>query len=78
MNPEMENQGPSIRLPHVLLAIGVNLLVLAELTYAVYTASAAPDAFTGVFMKVFFGMLAPTLAAAFFLKRRLRQAVNRL
>lgn len=72
MDPVKENQGPNLSLPQVLFAVGVNLLVLAELSFAVYTAAADPENFTLVFMKTFFGMLVPTMLAAFFLKRRLR------
>jgi hypothetical protein len=61
-----------------LLAIVMNLLVLAELCVAMYMAAAAPDEFTAVFVKAFFGMLIPTLAAGHFLKRRLRAAAVRV
>ena len=74
MDPVEENQGPDLSLTQVMFAIGVNLLVLAELSFAVYTAAADPENFTLVFMKAFFGMLLPTMIATFLLKRWLRPA----
>ncbi len=74
MDPVQENEGPNLSLTQVMFAIGVNMLVLAELSFAVFRAAADPDNFTLVFMKVFFVMLIPTLIAAFLLKRRLRPA----
>ncbi|MCU0559691.1 MAG: hypothetical protein MUD16_05795 [Desulfobacterales bacterium] len=59
---------------HWLLAVVMNLLVLAELCVAMYLAAAAPDEFTAVFVKAFFGMLIPTLIAGRFLRRRLQAA----
>jgi hypothetical protein len=77
MDPVEESQGPGLSLTQVAFAVGVNLLVLAELSFAVFSAAADPDNFTLVFMKSFFVLLAPTLLAAFFLKRRLRPAAGR-
>ncbi|MFO7710125.1 MAG: hypothetical protein R6V84_18300 [Desulfobacterales bacterium] len=57
-----------------LLAVAINVLMLAELCIAMYLASANPDTFTTTFIKAFFGMLIPTLIAGRFLRRRLRAA----
>ena len=77
MDPIIENQGQNLSLPRVMFALGVNLTVLAELCVAIYAAAAEPEDFTMVFMKVFFGMLVPTLLAVFFLKRRRLPAAGR-
>ena len=57
-----------------LLAIAINVAMLAELCIAMYLAAASPDSFTATFIKAFFGMLIPTLIAGHLLKRRLRTA----
>ncbi|MCU0604948.1 MAG: hypothetical protein MUC33_20045 [Desulfobacterales bacterium] len=57
-----------------LLAVAINVLMLAELCVAMYLAAASPDAFTATFIKAFFGMLIPTLVVGHLLKRRLRAA----
>lgn len=57
-----------------LLAVAINVLMLAELCIAMYIAAASPDSFTTTFIKAFFGMLIPTLIAGHLLKRRLRAA----
>ncbi len=57
----------------ILFAVGVNLAVLAELCLAMaFAAQAPPEQFTGVFFKIFFGLLAPTLVVAALGKRLLR------
>ncbi len=61
-----------------LLAVAVNMLMLAELCLAMYLAAASPDTFTATFVKAFFGMLIPTLMVGHFLKRRLRSAAVRV
>jgi hypothetical protein len=46
-----------------LALICLDVALLAEVTISVYMASKQPEAFTPVFMKVFFTMLIPTLIA---------------
>ncbi len=55
----------------LIFVLGVNLVVLAELCVAMAFASAAPERFTAVFLKVFFGLLVPTLLLAALVKRRI-------
>jgi hypothetical protein len=50
----------------------MDVAMLAEVTLSVYLASRQPDDFTPIFMKVFFSMLIPTIAAGIFAIRRLR------
>lgn len=52
-----------------IFALVVNLLVLGELTIAMYFASKTPESMTPVFFKIFFGLLLPTLVGAIFVKR---------
>ena len=52
--------------------VAMDVAMLAEVTISVYLASKQPDEFTPVFMKVFFSMLIPTLAAGIFAIRRFR------
>ena len=52
--------------------VAMDVAMLAEVTLSVYLASKQPDEFTPVFMKVFFSMLIPTLAAGIFAIRRFR------
>jgi hypothetical protein len=68
------NEAAQMNIGHLMLVIFLNVLVLAELCIAMYMASADPENFTPVFMKVFFGLLIPTLTAGFYLKRRLASA----
>lgn len=68
------NEAAQMNIGHLMLVIFLNLLVLAELCIAMYMASADPENLTPVFMKVFFGLLIPTLTAGFYLKRRLASA----
>lgn len=56
---------------HGMVAVAINLLVLAELCIAMAFASSAADDFTATFLKWFFGMLVPTLALGIFARRRL-------
>jgi hypothetical protein len=49
-----------------------------ELAAAMYVASVHPDEFELMFMKSFFGMLIPTLAICFLVKRMLRRAPERV
>lgn len=57
---------------HWMLVIVMNVLVLAELCIAMYLAASGTEDFTATFMKVFFGMLIPTLVVGSLAKRRLR------
>ncbi|MDL2267301.1 hypothetical protein LJC46_04855 [Desulfovibrio sp. OttesenSCG-928-G15] len=57
-----------------IFAIGINILVISELTVAMYMASLQPDEFTPVFFKVFFGLLVPTLIGAFVGRRMIAKA----
>ena len=50
----------------------MDVAMLAEVTLSVYLASRQPDEFTPIFMKVFFSMLIPTIAAGIFAIRRFR------
>lgn len=54
---------------HKLLVVGINVLVLAALTIAMYQASLFPDEFTPIFFKTLFTLLAPTLLLGFAGKR---------
>lgn len=57
-----------------IFAIGINILVITELTVAMYMASLQPDEFTPVFFKVFFSLLVPTLIGAFIGRRMIAKA----
>lgn len=59
-----------------LAVILLDVAVLAEVTVSVYMASRNPDMFTPVFMKVFFSLALPTLAAGIYAIRRLRTRNN--
>ena len=62
----------TISLPHLIRVAIINLLVLAELFFAVYKASQNPDEFTPVFYKVFFALFLPTLILGIYSKRFIR------
>lgn len=53
--------------------VTIDVLVLGYLCLAMYQAHHHPETFTPTFMKTFFGLLLPTLAAALILRRRLRR-----
>jgi hypothetical protein len=78
----MENsgkvKGPEMNTRNWLLVIVVDVLILVELAAAMYVASVHPDEFELMFMKSFFGMLIPTLAICFLVKRMLRRAPERV
>jgi hypothetical protein len=57
---------------HWMLVIVMNVLVLAELCLSMYLAVSSTEDFTATFIKVFFGMLIPTLVIGALAKRRLR------
>lgn len=59
-----------------ILVLTVNLLVLAALTVAMYLAAQEPEEFTLVFLKVFGGLLAPTIVLGIAGKRWLRRSIN--
>jgi hypothetical protein len=57
---------------HWILVIAMNVLVLAELCLSMHLAVSSTEDFTATFIKVFFGMLIPTLVIGALAKRRLR------
>jgi hypothetical protein len=57
---------------HWILVIAMNVLVLTELCLSMYLAVSGTEDFTATFIKVFFGMLIPTLVIGALAKRRLR------
>lgn len=57
------------------IIIGVtDVLILAELTFAIYMANLNPEEFTSVFFKYFFAAFVPTIVVAIMLVRRLRES----
>jgi hypothetical protein len=78
MNNSEEVKAPEMNTRNWLLVMVVDVLILVELAVAMYMASVHPDEFELMFMKSFFGMLVPTLAACFLAKRMLRRAPERL
>lgn len=59
------------------IIIGVtDVLILAELTFAIYMANLNPDEFTSVFFKYFFAAFVPTIIAAIVLVKRLQVPVQ--
>jgi hypothetical protein len=74
MENSEEVKGPEMKARNWLLVIAVDVLILVELAAAMYVASVYPDEFELMFMKSFFGMLIPTLALSFLVKRMLRRA----
>ncbi len=60
-----------------LFAVCVNVLVLAELTLAMYFAAQDPDRLTPVFFKIFFSLLVPTIIAAIIGRRLIARAESR-
>jgi len=59
-------------LAHIILVVTVNILVLVELSIAMYIGHLNRDEFSPVFFKVFFSLLVPTLILAAICKRLLR------
>jgi hypothetical protein len=55
------------------LVVLIDLAVLAELCWAIRAAAGDMDTFTPVFLKTFFALLLPTLAAAFIANRMLKR-----
>jgi hypothetical protein len=78
----MENveavKGPEMNTRNWILVLVVDVLILLELASAMYVASVHPDEFELMFMKSFFGMLVPTLAVSFLVKRIFRRAPERV
>ncbi|MDR2694803.1 MAG: hypothetical protein LBC79_00280 [Deltaproteobacteria bacterium] len=62
----------TLSLPHIIRVVTVNVLVLAELSVAMYLATQNPEEFTPTFFKVFFSLLVPTLILAAVSKRFIR------
>lgn len=60
-----------------LFAVFVNLLVLAELTAAMYFAALEPDRLTPMFFKIFFSLLIPTIICAFVGRKLIARAERR-
>lgn len=60
-----------------LLALVINLLVLAELFIAIYYASGDPNEFTPRVFSMFFSLLLPTLILGWLVKRYLSHKQNR-
>ena len=58
----------------VFFAIFVNIILLAQLTAALYIAAQYPDEFTGVFFKEFFTMLIPTVIVVMVIRRIIGKA----
>ena len=78
MDPVGDVSAEKLNPRHWLLVIILDILILAELTAAMYLAAAHPDNFTPVFMKTFFGMLLPTLLVGFLAKRMVRTPPERI
>ena len=78
MDPVGDVNAAKLNARHWLLVIILDVLVLAELTGAMYVAAAHPDNFTLVFMKTFFGMLLPTLLLGLLAKRMVRTPPERI
>lgn len=78
MDPVGDVTAEKLNPRHWLLVIILDILILAELTAAMYLAAAHPDNFTPVFMKTFFGMLLPTLLVGFLAKRMVRTPPERI
>jgi hypothetical protein len=53
-----------------IVVITLDVLLLVELSVAMYFANLAPEAFTPTFVKTFFSLLLPTVLSALFLLRR--------
>ena len=78
MDPVGDVTAEKLNPRHWLLVIILDILILAELTAAMYLAAAHPDNFTPVFMKTFFGMLLPTLLVGLLAKRMVRTPPERI
>jgi len=78
MDPVGDVNAAKLNARHWLLVIILDVLVLAELTAAMYVAAAHPDNFTPVFMKTFFAMLLPTLLLGLLAKRMVRTPPERI
>lgn len=60
-------------LMHKLLIVGVNLMMIAALSIAMYRASLFPDDFTPTFFVTFFSLFLPIAVLGFMGKRILRR-----
>ena len=63
---------PELNSRQRLAVIAMDVAVLAEVTVSVYMASTSAEDFTAAFVKVFFAMCIPTVAAGVFAIRRFR------
>ena len=77
-SPEMQQEAVYGGAQHVsvtssfalrLLAVAVNILVLAELCVAMYFGSQDMDNITPIFFKVFFSLLIPTIVGIIIMRR---------
>lgn len=77
-SPEMQQEAVYGGAQHVsvtssfalrLLAVAVNILVLAELCVAMYFGSQDMDNITPIFFKVFFSLLIPTIVGTIIMRR---------
>lgn len=77
-SPEMQQEAVYGGAQHVsvtssfalrLLAVAVNVLVLAELCVAMYFGSQDMDNITPIFFKVFFSLLIPTIVGTIIMRR---------
>jgi len=69
-----DSEAPKFRMNgrQKLFILAIDLAIIAELCIAMYVATAQPDTFTPTFMKTFFTMFLPTLAAGIIGHRKLR------
>lgn len=69
---EQKEYKSSLNFRQKIAVIVVDVAILAELCIGMVAASNNPDAFTSTFMKTFFTLFVPTLAAGFLATRLLR------
>lgn len=63
----------SLKFAQRMVVILADVLVLAEVFYAMYVAAKTPDELTGAFMRAFLPLILPTLVAAFAASRILKR-----
>ena len=85
-SPEMQQEAVYGGAQHVsvtssfalrLLAVAVNILVLAELCVAMYFGSQDMDNITPIFFKVFFSLLIPTIVGTIIMRRILSARIRK-
>lgn len=85
-SPEMQQEAVYGGAQHVsvtssfalrLLAVAVNVLVLAELCVAMYFGSQDMDNITPIFFKVFFSLLIPTIVGTIIMRRILSARIRK-